>query len=139
LSVDTEARASSIGFNDLDDTERAYEGLPPALQQRVRGGSMQLVSFDGLREDGWDSSVQQIFEEELDRIRTDFTETFGYLLHLTDAQLEELQEHARACHDVRAVQNLLEQELTRPAIQAMLTGERERSGMVLTPVEPSAP
>lgn len=139
LSVDTEARTSSIGFNDLDDTERAYEGLPPALQQRVRGGSMQLVSFDGLREDGWDSSVQQIFEEELDRIRTDFTETFGYLLHLTDAQLEELQEHARACHDVRAVQNLLEQELTRPAIQAMLTGERERSGMVLTPVEPSAP
>lgn len=134
LSVDTPARHASIGFNEMDTSERAFASLAPSLQQRVRAGSMQLVSFENLREDGWDTTVQQIFEEEFDRVRADFAETFEYQLHVTDAVLRAMQEDARHCHDARSVQLLVEEQLTRPAIEAMLADQRESHGVILTPI-----
>lgn len=134
LSVDTSERQSAIGFNELDTSEQAYQSLSTPLQQRVRAGGMQLVSFQSVREDGWDTTVQQIFDEEFDRIRADFAESFGFELHLNDALLETIQDQVKRCRNADSVQLLLEERLTRPAIQAMLAGQHKSEGFFLTPI-----
>lgn len=142
LSVNTDAQRAPIGFNEADSAALALSGLPEPLKERVQRGVMQMVSFDEVREDSWDTSVRQVFEVELERIRAEFVELYGQQLHLSDERLSTLQDKAHACHDGRAVRQLLQTELTRPAIQAMLNNEHEADGLSLTsdkstPSEPS--
>lgn len=133
LAVDTEDRGGAIGFNDLSDEERALDALASDLQQRVRNGAMQLVSFDGLKEDGWDHSVQQIFDAELERILSDFRQTFGHDVQIYADFRDTLEDKARTCHDMDAVHQMLETHLTRPVIQAMLQGKTQSEHFALYP------
>lgn len=141
LSVNADERRSPIGFGETDSEARALSALPEPLKERVQQGVMQMVSFDDLREDGWDASVRQVFEDELERIRADFLEVYGKHLQLSEERLRTLQDQAHACHDGRAVRQLLHNALTRPAIQAMLNQQYTADGFSLTPdnIEPQAP
>src|SRR5699024_7422488 len=82
--------------------------------------AMQLVAFDSVQEDGWDHSVRQIFEAELERIVTDFGQTFAKDIELRPSFRDILEDKAHACRDTDGVHHMLETALTRPAIQAML-------------------
>lgn len=138
LSVNTNEQGGSIGFNEADSTALALSGLPKPLRDRVQRGVMQMVSFDEMQEDDWDISARQVFEDELERIRADFRDVYGKHLQLSDERLRALQASAHACHDGPAVRLLLQTELTRPAIQAMLNHERDADGLSLTPEEDAA-
>lgn len=139
IATDTDEQRAPIGFSDADRASRALSALPKPLEQRVQRGLMQMVSFDGLREDGWDHSVRQLVEEELERIKSDFLENYDHRLRLSDERLRTLRAQAHECHDERAVHQLLETELTRPAIQAMLSGTPGSEGVFLTPEDGATP
>lgn len=136
LTVDTEVqKGAGIGFGRRDEAPAATDVLrqaDPALEQRLRGQDITVVSFDGLAES---RLGEQLIASRLEQFSRSLQDEYDIELVVPATVYGELLETVGRLSDARDVERVFRERVVEPITHLLLAGA---VGPKLTLGEPAA-